>query len=94
MAQQVIEQAVATIAQELENKIDKEINKLDNLNDDDLDSIRANRMAEMRKRQDKMKEWLARGHGEYQELLSEKEFFSTMKVGSPRPPHLAPTALL
>mmetsp|Transcript_31194 Transcript_31194/g.79528 ORF Transcript_31194/g.79528 Transcript_31194/m.79528 type:complete len:212 (-) Transcript_31194:958-1593(-) len=79
MAQQVIQQAVAAIAAQMEENIDKEINRLDNLNEDDLESIRAKRMAEMRKRQEKSKEWIARGHGEYQEVMTEQEFFKVMK---------------
>ncbi|GFH16384.1 thioredoxin domain-containing protein [Haematococcus lacustris] len=37
-------------------------------------------MADMRKRQEKSKEWAAKGHGEYQEVQSEQEFFKAMKV--------------
>jgi len=75
----MIEQAVASVAAQLERQIDNEINKLDNLGEDDLDAIRKQRLAEMRKRQEKSKEWIAKGHGEYNELLSEKEFFETSK---------------
>lgn len=79
MAQQVVEQAVASLARHLENQVDQEINKLDNLNDDDIEGIRQKRMADMKKRQEKMKDWVARGHGEYREIFSEQEFFKEMK---------------
>ena len=79
-AKAAIEQAVTTVAQQLESKIDDEINRLDNLNDGDLESIRQQRMAELRKRQGKAKEWAERGHGEYTELQTEQDFFKAMKV--------------
>lgn len=37
----------------VEQKLDDELNKLDNLDDDDLEAIRRKRLAEMRKAQDK-----------------------------------------
>lgn len=78
-AQQVVAQAVATLAQQLERQIDAEINRLDNLGEDDLDRIRQQRMLELKKRQEKSKDWIARGHGEYTEIFTEKEFFEVMK---------------
>lgn len=41
--------AAATV----EQKLDEELNKLENLDDDDLEEIRRKRMLEMRKAQDK-----------------------------------------
>ena len=76
---QVMEQAFTMIALQLERQVDDEINRLDNLGEADIASIRQKRMAELRKKQEKTKEWLAKGHGEYSEVLSEKEFFEAMK---------------
>ncbi len=73
-------QAVQAIAQHMERNLDNELNKLDNLGDEDLDRIRQERMQDMRHRQAKTKEWLAKGHGEYTEIATEQEFFKTMKV--------------
>ncbi|GAX80755.1 hypothetical protein CEUSTIGMA_g8190.t1 [Chlamydomonas eustigma] len=77
--QQIIEQAIGMVAAQLEKQIDDEINHLDNLGEQDVAQIRMQRMAELKKKQEKSKEWLARGHGEYSEILSEKEFFDSMK---------------
>lgn len=41
------------VAATVEQKIDDELNKLENLGDDDLEEIRRKRMLEMRKAQDK-----------------------------------------
>jgi hypothetical protein len=56
------------------------LTQLDNMGDGDLEALRAQRMNEMKKRQDKTKEWLARGHGEYTEIPTEQDFFKAMKV--------------
>lgn len=52
---------------------------MDNLGEDDLDTIRKQRMADNRRRKEKTKEWLEKGHGEYTEIQTEKEFFDLMK---------------
>mmetsp|Transcript_2404 Transcript_2404/g.4034 ORF Transcript_2404/g.4034 Transcript_2404/m.4034 type:complete len:211 (+) Transcript_2404:130-762(+) len=78
MAAQVV-QAVAAIASHMERNLDAELQKLDNLGDEDLDQIRADRMQAIRTRQHKSKEWLAKGHGEYTEVFTEQEFFKAMK---------------
>merc|ERR550514_2523269 len=36
-------------------------------------------MAEMRKKQEQMQDWRQKGHGSYQELANEKEFFDAAK---------------
>ena len=64
----VMEQMAGMIANQLERQVDEEINRLDNLGETDIASLRQKRMAE-----------LAKGHGEYTEVLSEKEFFEAMK---------------
>jgi hypothetical protein len=79
MAQQIIEQTVVSLARQMEQQVDQELQRLDNLGEDELDTIRQKRVLEMKQRQEKMKEWAARGHGEYREIYSEQEFFKEMK---------------
>jgi hypothetical protein len=38
-----------------------------------------NALQQLRKQQDKRQKWLLKGHGEYQFLLNENEFFASMK---------------
>jgi hypothetical protein len=59
----MLEQAVAMVAGQLENKLDAQIDKLDNMTEGDLDNIRMKRIADMKKRQAKMHEWIAKGEG-------------------------------
>ena len=47
-------------------------NRLENLGEDDLDKLREKRLQQMKKQQQKRAEWLAKGHGEYREIHTEK----------------------
>lgn len=77
--QQAVQQQVLRVAQQLEEQIDSQLHKLDNLQEDDLERIRQRRVQELRQQQEKTKEWVAKGHGECKEIFEEKEFFKEMK---------------
>jgi len=78
-AQNLVEQQLVAATQIIEQQLDAEIDRLDHLDGDDLDAIRRERMAQMKKRQSKRQEWIQNGHGDYTELYEEKEFFETTK---------------
>lgn len=59
-----------------EEELDKEIAKLDNLDEDDLEGIRQQRKRALVQMQVKRGKWLALGHGEYSETSGEMDFFS------------------
>ncbi|KAL4702292.1 hypothetical protein ACJJTC_019706 [Scirpophaga incertulas] len=71
-----MEQVLQQVAQGLEKQLDKEIERLDALDSSDLETIRQQRIAEMKQRAKQKQEWLANGHGEYTEIDGEKEFFT------------------
>jgi len=79
MANPMVEQQLNVAAKIIEAQLDSELERLDNLNESDLDSIRRDRVAEMKKRADKKQEWMRNGHGVYTELGDEKEFFEITK---------------
>lgn len=79
MQQAVVEQALLNVAKQVEQQIDAELHKLENLQDDDIEALRQRRIQELRRQQEKSREWLAKGHGEYREIPGEKEFFAEMK---------------
>jgi hypothetical protein len=79
IVQQAVEQSVLRVAKQLEQQLDSELHKLENLQDDDLERIRQRRVQDLKQQQDKAREWAARGHGEYREVFEEKEFFKEMK---------------
>ena len=59
----------------------RETGRLENMGEEDLDRLREQRLAALKKQQKKRQEWMRRGHGEYREV-EEKEFFNEMKVGA------------
>jgi hypothetical protein len=66
-------------AQMVESQLDQEINRLENLDGDDLAVIRKNRMEAMKQQAEARLEWDKAGHGTYDEIADEKEFFETCK---------------
>ncbi|XP_065668737.1 thioredoxin domain-containing protein 9 [Hydra vulgaris] len=75
----VVEQQVIQAAHVVESVVDAELNRLENLDDDDLKRIRQDRVNAMKKLALRKEEWKQIGHGEYQELKDEKEFFDEQK---------------
>ena len=79
LQQQIVEQHLLATAQKVEDQLDNEMHQLQKLDEDDMESLRQQRLQQMKKAALKKKEWLRKGHGEYNEIASEKEFFAEMK---------------
>lgn len=79
MIQQAVEQQVLSVARAMEDQIDSQLQKMDNLDEDDLENIRRRRVDDMKRLHARKQQWVANGHGEYREVLSEKDFFKEMK---------------
>ena len=77
--QRVVEQNVIAAAQQMEEQLDGELHRLENLDEDDLDRLRERRIKQLKQQAVRRQQWLARGHGEYQDIPAEKEFFAAMK---------------
>ncbi|KAM8856563.1 thioredoxin domain-containing protein 9 [Spinachia spinachia] len=71
----VLEQSAKLV----EEKVDAHLSKLNEMDEDDLDRLKEKRLEALKKAQKQKQEWLAKGHGEYREIASEKEFFSEVK---------------
>ncbi|VDK78618.1 unnamed protein product [Litomosoides sigmodontis] len=67
---------VVTIAEE---EVDRQIEKYDNLDENDLEAIRQKRLQELKKKQLQRQEWLRNGHGVYEEMPDERSFFDATK---------------
>merc|ERR1712216_211379 len=79
MMQQMMEKKLYDMAKSMEDALDDELHRMNNMDQDDLENIRRKRLEAMKGDQDKRKKWLAMGHGELRDLQDEKEFFSEMK---------------
>ncbi|CAH8868819.1 unnamed protein product [Trichobilharzia szidati] len=80
--EKLIESQLIKTAQVLEETLDEQINRLDNLNEDDLEVIRQRRIQQMKEESKQRSEWLAAGHGVYSELANEKDFFAACKTST------------
>ena len=63
----------------IEQQVDNEINKLDKMDEDDFEGLRRKRMEQIKKAQQQKQEWLQQGHGKYEEVSDEREFFDCSK---------------
>ncbi|CAH0698363.1 unnamed protein product [Spodoptera exigua] len=71
-----MDQLLQQVASNMEKQLDSEIERLETMDSNDLEAIRQQRIAEMKKRAKAKQEWLANGHGEYTEIDGEKDFFA------------------
>ena len=79
IVQQAIQDQVIAAAQQVEDQLDSQLHALDNMDEDNLETLRKRRVDQMKQQARKKQEWLKRGHGEYREIDGEKTFFSEMK---------------
>jgi len=77
--QQMINQMVAGAVEAMEQTVDAEIDKLDKMDEDDLEAIRERRLKQMAKLQTQKQEYKNLGHGGYDTITNEKEFFEISK---------------
>lgn len=76
--EQLVEAAILGAVQQVEQNLDRELNTLSNLEDDDYEAIRKKRLAQMKKKAEDQVLWKRRGHGALVPI-AEKEFFGHCK---------------
>lgn len=80
MAQQaMMDNATMQMMHAMEQAVDDEMDKIENLTEDDLAKIRANRIKEMKAKADKRQEWKNNGHGGMTKITDQKDFFAVTK---------------
>jgi len=79
MAANPLQEQLIQATQMIESQVDAEIERLEKLDDDDLEALRVRRMDAMKRAQEQKREWMSNGHGEYSEIADEKEFFEACK---------------
>ena len=75
-----VEEKLLQVALAIEDQIDLQTKKLEDMDEDDLERLRERRMVEMKKVNDQRAAWRQLGHGQYQLLSNEKEFFDASKA--------------
>lgn len=79
VAEKIIQDQVLKVAESVEQKLDEELQRLDELDSDGIEKLRQERLEQLKKQAKQKQHWLAIGHGEYEELAEEKEFFEVTK---------------
>jgi len=77
--QAMIDQMLAGTLLSVEAALDSEIEKAENLDEDDLARIKAKRMAEMKKKAEQQQDNVANGHGSLTKINDQQEFFAAAK---------------
>ncbi|KAL6101041.1 txndc9 [Pungitius sinensis] len=75
----ILSKVLEQSAKLVEEKVDAHLSKLNEMDEDDLDRLKEKRLEALKKAQKQKQEWLTKGHGEYREIASEKDFFSEVK---------------
>ena len=75
----MMDMAVAQSLLAIESAVDAELEKVENLGEDDLARIKANRKAEMMKKAEKAKQNQMNGHGKLMKINDQQEFFAAAK---------------
>ncbi|KAG7331284.1 hypothetical protein KOW79_005253 [Hemibagrus wyckioides] len=74
-----LEQQMLQSARIVEEQIDAELEKLERMDEDELECLKERRLEALKKAQKQKQEWISKGHGEYREIPSEKDFFAEVK---------------
>ena len=81
--QQALQEAMLFQAMtQIEAAVDAELERTENLTEDDLATIRRNRVAEMKRKASEKQEWEHNGHGKFTKVNDQKEFFEATKKSS------------
>jgi len=76
---ELISNQMLRVAQEEEEKLDQQISKLENLDEDDFEQLREKRKQDLIKKQRKMQDWYSNGHGRVTEIADQQGFFDAYK---------------
>lgn len=74
-----LEENLLKVTKVIEKQVDAVIEQIDNLDTNDLEQIRKDRIKALQKKEEQKRIWLSNDHGKYEELPEEKMFFDIIK---------------
>jgi len=77
--QKALESQLTQVVKIVEDQVDAEIAQLEKMDEDDFEVLRQRRMQALKKAQEQKQQWMAIGHGKYEEIAEEKDFFDVCK---------------
>uniref|UniRef100_A0A3B3UU72 Thioredoxin domain-containing protein 9 n=1 Tax=Poecilia latipinna TaxID=48699 RepID=A0A3B3UU72_9TELE len=78
-ADEMVSKVIEQTAKVVDEQVEAQLSKLNEMDDDDLERLKERRLEALKKAQKQKQEWLSKGHGEYREISSEKDFFGEVK---------------
>lgn len=77
----LVENQLLSAAQVIEQQVDSHLETLDRAmkDEDEMEVLRQRRLAKIKESQKQKQDWIASGHGGYEELADEAEFFAACK---------------
>lgn len=74
-----MEDQLLKVTKIIESQVDAEIERMDKMDESGFEMLRQNRMEQLKAAQKQKQEWLSLGHGQYEEIADEKDFFEVSK---------------
>jgi len=74
-----MEDQLLQVTKVIESQVDAEIERMDKMDESGFEQLRQNRMEQLKAAQKQKQVWLSLGHGQYEEIADEKEFFEVTK---------------
>jgi len=74
-----MEDQLLKVTKIIESQVDAEIERMEKMDESGFEQLRQNRMEQLKAAQKQKQEWLSLGHGQYEEIADEKEFFEMTK---------------
>lgn len=78
--EQQIQNTVLQAAKVVEEQVDSELEKLDRMTTDEMEELREKRLNQLKKYEEQKREWLHKGHGQYNEVPGDKEFLLKQRI--------------
>ena len=75
----VLEERLMAATEAIEQQVDAQLHHLDSLDEDGIEALRRKRLENLKKIQQQKQEWQQMGHGHYDEIANEAEFFEACK---------------
>lgn len=78
-ANPLVEQQMLAVAETIERALDDELERMDNMDENDMQNIRRKRIQQLKEMQKRKELWVSKGHGIYHEISQPTEFFDFAK---------------
>lgn len=76
---EIIGQRLLGALEAAEERLDDQIHQMETMDEDDMETLRKRRIAQLKNMAKQKNEWMSHGHGSYREVDDQKRFFEELK---------------